>query len=258
MSTSVTAPRPASRGRDRRRSAGRAWSILAACLLVAGSSLAAAPAAVAAPGDIGFEGPSYTGSGSAPTGSKPESKLWFNDGMWWGTLWSTSAAAFHIYRLDLLGQQWIDTGVALDNRTGTRDDVLWDGTKLYVASHRYSTAPAAGYAVRLFRFSYSSAAKSYTLDPGFPATIHDFKTETFVIDKDTTGRLWATWVQDRQVYVSHSTTSDAAWTAPFVLPVSGTSVDIDDISSVIQVAVDLGVQPRPDRGANDDFGHADS
>jgi PKD repeat protein len=206
---------------------------VAACLLVAGSSLAAAPAAVAAPGDIGFEGPSYTGSGSAPTGSKPESKLWFNDGMWWGTLWSTSAAAFHIYRLDLLGQQWIDTGVTLDNRTGTRDDVLWDGTKLYVASHRYSTAPAAGYAVRLFRYSYSSAAKSYTLDPGFPATIHDFKTETFVIDKDTTGRLWATWVQDRQVYVSHSTTSDATWTAPFVLPATGTTVDIDDISSVI-------------------------
>ncbi len=32
----------------------------------------------------------------------------------------------------------------------------------------------------------------------------------------------------------------------------------DDISSVIRVAVDLGVQPRPDRGANDDFGHTDS
>lgn len=194
--------------------------------------MAAAGPAVAA-GDIGYEGPSYAGSGSAPTGSKPESKLWYNDGIWWGTLWSTSAAAFHIYRLDLVANQWIDTGVALDNRTGTRGDVLWDGTKLYVASHRYSTAPAAGYAVKLFRFSYSSAAKSYSLDSGFPATIHDFKTETFVIDKDGTGRLWATWVQNNQVYVSHSTTSDGAWTTPFVLPVAGASVDVDDISSVI-------------------------
>jgi PKD repeat protein len=193
----------------------------------------AAPPAAAATGDIGFEGPSYTGAGTAPTGSKPESKLWYNDGIWWGTLWSTSAAAFHIYRLDLAGQQWVDTGVALDNRTGTRDDVLWDGTKLYVASHRYSTTPASGYPVRLYRFSYVAATKTYTLDSGFPATIHDFKTETFVIDKDSTGTLWATWVQNQQVYVSHSTTSDATWTTPFVLPASGTSVDADDISSVI-------------------------
>ena len=35
------------------------------------------------------------------------------------------------------------------------------------------------------------------------------------------------------------------------------SVD-KDVASVIQVAVDLGVQPRPDGGANDDFGHSDS
>ena len=230
FSAALRAATPARRGR---RSARRAGSILAACLLVAGASLGVARPAVAALGDIGFEGPSFTGSGSAPTGSKPESKLWYNDGIWWGTLWSTSAAAFHIYRLDLLGQQWIDTGVVLDSRTGTRDDVLWDGTKLYVASHRYSTAPAVGYDVKLYRFSYSSGAKTYTIDSGFPATIHDFKTETFVIDKDTTGRLWATWVQNRQVYVSHSTTSDAVWTAPFVLPVTGTSVDVDDISSVI-------------------------
>ncbi|HET7473859.1 MAG TPA: DNRLRE domain-containing protein [Candidatus Limnocylindrales bacterium] len=195
-------------------------------------SQAVAPAAAAA-GDIGFEGPSFTGSGSAPTGSKPESKLWFNDGLWWGTLWSTSAAAFHIYRLDLVGQQWVDTGVAIDKRTGTRDDVLWDGSKLYIASHRYSTSPAPGYPVLLYRYSYVAASKTYTLDAGFPATIHDSKTETFVIDKDSTGRLWATWVQNQQVYISHSTTSDATWTTPFVLPVSGTSVDVDDISSVI-------------------------
>src|SRR5919107_5780740 len=143
-------------------------------LLALGPALIGVQPVAAAPGDIGFEGPSYTGAGSAPTGSKPESKLWYNDGFWWGDLWSASAGAFHIWRLDLGGQQWIDTGVALDNRTGTRSDVLWDGTKLYVLSHRYSTAPAAGYAVRLYRFSYTAAGKTYTLDAGFPAQIHDF------------------------------------------------------------------------------------
>jgi PKD repeat protein len=221
------------RRRVRRR--GRIGSFALATLLVLTAAPIVGSTAAAATGDIGVEGPSYTGSGSAPTGSKPESKLWFNDGLWWGTLWSTSAAAFHIYRLDLAGQQWVDTGVALDNRTGTRDDVLWDAGagKLYVASHRYSTSPSAGYAVRLYRFSYSAASKTYSLDSGFPATIHDFKTETFVIDKDSTGVLWATWVQNQQVYVSHSTTSDATWTTPYVLPVTGTTVNADDISSVI-------------------------
>jgi hypothetical protein len=29
-----------------------------------------------------FQGPSYAGSASSPTGSKPESKLWFTDGTW--------------------------------------------------------------------------------------------------------------------------------------------------------------------------------
>ncbi len=225
-------PAPASAA-GRRGPGRRAAVVVAAALLVIGPALGVARPAVAAVGDIGFEGPSFTGAGSAPSGSKPESKLWYNDGIWWGTLWSTSASAFHIYRLDLVGQQWVDTGVALDDRTGTRDDVLWDGTKLYVASHRFSNSPASGYAVRLYRFSYSAATKAYSLDAGFPATIHDFKTETFVIDKDTTGRLWATWVQNQQVYVSHSTTSDATWTTPFVVPAAGTSVDADDISSVI-------------------------
>jgi PKD repeat protein len=206
-------------------------AIASAFLLV--GPLLVAPATVSAdPGDIGQAGPIYTGSGSAPTGSKPESKLWFNDGIWWGSLWSQSAVAFHIWRLDLGSGTWVDTGVALDDRTGTRDDVLWDGSKLYVASHRYSTAPASGYAVRLYRFSYDPVLKRYTPDAGYPATIHNFKTETFVIDKDTTGTLWATWVQNNQVYVSHSNGADNVWVTPYTLP-GEAAVNADDISSVI-------------------------
>ncbi|HEV7811016.1 MAG TPA: hypothetical protein VGO64_10480, partial [Candidatus Limnocylindrales bacterium] len=196
------------------------------------SSFVVAPAVTAAPGDIGSEGPSYAGSSSAPSGSKPESKLWYNDGIWWANLWSTSANVFHIWRLDLATQQWIDTGVAVD-RKGTRADALWDGTKLYILSHVYSTSPATGSPMRLYRYSYNSTTKAYSLDSGYPATVADYKTETAVFDKDSTGRLWATWVQNNQVVVTHSNGADNVWVTPFVLPASGTTVDPDDISSII-------------------------
>ena len=54
-----------------------------------------------------------------------------------------------------------------------------------------------------------------------------------VIDKDTTGMLWATWIQNSQVHVSHTNGSDSSWVTPYVLPGPGTTVNIDDISSVI-------------------------
>ena len=134
--------------------------------------------ATAQAGDIGFQGPSSVGSGSAPTGSKPESKLWWNDGSWWASMWDTASADFHIFKLNTGTQTWSDTGVAIDDRSGTRADVLWDGGsgKLYVASHRFSESPASGYPARLYRFTYNAATDTYTRDPGFPVQISNFRT----------------------------------------------------------------------------------
>jgi hypothetical protein len=194
--------------------------------------LIAVPAAASAdPGDLGFEGPDGTGAGAAPSGSKPEAKLWFNDGIWWASLWDRPTGDFYIWRLDRATETWIRTGTRLDDRSATRADVLWDGTKLYVASHNFSESDGSGSA-RLYRFSYSSGTKSYTLDAGFPATINSVRSETLVIDKDSTGTLWATWEQGGQVYLSHTTTDDATWRSPFVLP-GAAGVNGDDISSLI-------------------------
>jgi PKD repeat protein len=208
------------------------WVLVLAGLLAA---LAFPSAPSAAPGDIGFEGPPSTGSGSAPTGSKPQSKLWWNDGFWWASLWDPASADFHIFKLDAGTQTWSDTGVALDDRSGTRADVLWDGAKLYVASHRFSESPATGFPARLYRYSYNAATDTYTRDPGFPVQINNFRTETLVIDKDSTGQLWATWVQGNTVWVNatvcNPSCNDAAWGTPFAL--SSNPVTSDDISSVI-------------------------
>src|SRR5262245_47449814 len=68
-----------------------------------------APADAAA-GDVGVAGPSTAGDGSAATGEKPESKLWYNNGLWWAVLFHSSSQTHHIFWLDRSTQQWVDTG----------------------------------------------------------------------------------------------------------------------------------------------------
>jgi hypothetical protein len=207
----------------------------------AGSSVASSiqTPTVTAAGSVGFRDQSFSGAGVAPTGSKPESKLWWNDGSWWASMWAGSGQGFHIFRLNLGTQSWTDTGTQLDDRSGTRSDALWDGSHLYVASHVFSTCgcstPAAGFPSRLYRYSYNVTTKSYTLDAGFPVQLNNTKTETLVIDKDSTGTLWATWAQSNKVMVTHTQNGDDhSWATPFVLPVAGAStLSSDDISSVV-------------------------
>ena len=112
-------------------------------------------------------------------------------------MWHAGSADFHIFKLEQGSQSWADTGVALDDRPSTRADVLWDGGagKLYVASHRFSESPASGYPAWLYRYSYNAGTDTYTRGAGFPVTISNFRTETLVIEKDSSGQLWATWVQ---------------------------------------------------------------
>jgi hypothetical protein len=194
---------------------------------------------VTAAGSVGFRDQSFSGAGVAPTGSKPESKLWWNDGRWWASMWAGSGQGFHIFRLNLGTQSWTDTGTQLDDRSGTRTDALWDGSHLYVASHVFSTCgcstPASGYPSRLYRYSYNATTKSYALDAGFPVQLNNTKTETLVIDKDSTGTLWATWAQSNKVMVTRTQNGDDhSWATPFVLPVAGAStLNSDDISSLV-------------------------
>ncbi|MGH3029981.1 MAG: calcium-binding protein [Gaiellaceae bacterium] len=211
--------------------------VLCVALLLAVAVGALAPPVAGAALDVGFEGPSTVGAGAAPSGSKPESKLWWNDGLWWGSLWHEASREFHIFRLDVATQTWVDTGVALDDRPGTRADTLWDAAakKLYVASHRFSESPAPGYPSRLYRFSYNASTNTYTRDAGFPVTFNNFRTETLVIAKDSTGQLWATWTEGGKVWIRGSVCDpvcdDASWGTTF--PAASEVDPDDDISSLI-------------------------
>ncbi|MBB3083226.1 PKD domain-containing protein [Geodermatophilus sabuli] len=221
--------------------------VLVALLSVAG--LAVSPdRASAATGDHGYQGPSYAGATHVPTSDKPQSKLWFAQGSWWADMFDTVSRTWHIFRLDRSTQQWIDTGVLIDDRPNTLADVLWDGTHLYVASHvvtvssdTSATPSQPNSPARLHRFSWS-ADRGYTRDAGFPVDITQYSSESLTIDKDTTGTLWATWTQvsaapggghTSAVHVNSTSGSDSTWGTPFVVPVTGSTVSPDDISSVV-------------------------
>jgi uncharacterized repeat protein (TIGR02059 family) len=217
------------RGRATVPSSARARRLILPLLVALGLLLAGPAIASADPGDIGFEG--HNGPGGAPSGSKPESKLWFNDGRWWASMYDVATGDAYIWVLDQGTQTWSRTTTRIDERSSTRADVLWDGTKLYVASHNFSESDGTGQA-RLYRFSYDSATDRYTLDAGFPATINSVRSETLVIAKDSTGQLWATWEAGGQIWLNRTTGSDSSWGTPFVLPGAATPAT-DDISSII-------------------------
>jgi PKD domain len=219
-------------------------------IAVMASSPSLAPAQAAA-GGIGVQDQSYAPLARSPTGTKPESKLWFADGRWWAVLFAPRANAHRIFSLDRATGGWVDSGTTVDTRPDTRADVLWDAAarKLYVASHVFDpagieTTPAN--VGRLWRFSYSAITKSYSLDLGFPVDVNAAATETLVIDKDSTGRLWATWIQESRVFVNHTTTRDTAWGMPYVVPGPRGATTLlrppDDISSVVHFGADrIGV-----------------
>ncbi len=186
------------------------------------------PAAEAA--QVGFKAHSYAGfnaetTGGAITGQKPESKLWFNAGKWWGAMLSPSNNGAHtIHRLDDTG--WVNTNVVVDSRAATKEDVLWTGTSLYITSR------SAGASNLLRRFTWTGT--TYTLDSGFPVTLPVSGPETLTIARDTTGTLWITYEEGLNIKVARSVGSDTVWGTPFVIPVSqATGVTADDISSVI-------------------------
>jgi hypothetical protein len=207
-------------------------TVLVLLLGYAGTSSAAS--------DIGYRDFSYNASSVvAPTGEKPQSKLWFNDGTWWASMFNRSTEEFHIYRYDGVAHTWGDTGTLIDERNSSKADTLWDGSHLYVATA--GPTSASSHSGRILRYSYDAATKKYSLDPGFPVSVTNGGMEAIVLDKDTTGRLWVTYTQNNQVYVNHSQADDQTWGAPFVLPVKGATVSADDISGIVAFDSQIGV-----------------
>ncbi|MGH3035379.1 MAG: calcium-binding protein, partial [Gaiellaceae bacterium] len=221
------------------------------CAILCGIAALALPGIAGA--DIGIPGPTYVaGTSGPPTTSKPESKLWFNDGIWWASMFHPGSDNYEIFRLDTGTQTWSVTGSqAIDTRNSTRQDIRWDGTHLWVASHKFDSTPVfdgtpdpqGGDDMRLSRFSYDTLTGTYTRD--FTVDIEDDqRAESLVIDQAQDGKIWATWVQQtaaggpyRVLYSRTngdcSTAAQCVFTNRAPVPTSD-PVSADDISSLIR------------------------
>jgi hypothetical protein len=232
-------------GRSRFSKAG---SIVFGCLVVgcvlAGSvpSRAAVSVEETVLTEAGFRAFSYGNATTAPTAKDPQSKLWFNDGVWWGNLFNQTTTRFEIYRLDRTTQTWTGTGTVIDDRDASRSDTLWDGTKLYVVSSGLTSTSSANNA-RVLRFSYNAATRTYALDSGFPVTLSTSGgMEAVGIEKDTTGKLWVTYTKNQSVYITYSTTSASAWATPVVLPATeSTGLLTQDESAIVSYNSKIGI-----------------
>jgi len=181
---------------------------------------------------------------AGPTAAKTQSKLWFNDGAWWGILFDGSSEEYHIYRYDGATEGWSDTGTLVDGRNTSRADILWDNPHLYVVGAG-TEAGLKRDSARFLRYTYEPSTERYSLDEGFPVTITEGGTEAISVAKDTTGNLWATYTQggeQRRVYVTHTLGGDASrWVDPFVPPLRGTTVSSDDVSGIVAFGSRIGL-----------------
>ena len=156
----------------------------------------------------------------------------------------------------LVDQEWQTTSVALDDRSRSHGDYLWDGEALYLASVSGDTQAAP---ILVFRYTYNASTDTYALDPAFvenqdaDVALEEGRiagqgpSESVTIAKDSTGQLWITYTANvpatttRNVMINSSQAAGQhAWGTPFVLS-SAPAITDDDISAVVQFGTSIGV-----------------
>jgi len=170
-----------------------------------------------------------------------KSQMWFNDGIWWG-VFSDDFTGIHFYSFP---NNAATQGPIIDATITGIPDALWDGTNLHVMIWK-SVASATFY-----KFSYNSATKTYALISGFPVQIplvSQSSTAALVMEKDNTGRIWATYtgtqggLSDGKVRVIWTTSADhKTWnTTGFELE-SGLTPNVIEISAITHFGNKIGI-----------------
>ena len=154
--------------------AARRVALLAA---VCAFALGGAGAASAAAAGIGFQDQSYAPLGGSPSGTKPESKLWFNNGSVGvdvqphGRRPTTSTSSTRADRRLGATPAW-----RIDDRDGKRaPDALWDAADeqalrgLAASPRATASAATAANSGRLYRFTYDAGHAATNSTRAFPA-----------------------------------------------------------------------------------------
>ena len=211
------------------RRASLAFTTAALAGLIAASSVLAAT-----PVTIGYRDMSYGGGAARPSADKPQSKLWYTNGKWFGGMFlNQTNGEYRIWEHNASTHNWAVKATAVDIRDTAHADYLWDETSqtLYVASIPTipSSVPATAVVdgMQVFKYTYSAASNTYTAAAGFPKTIQNTATvpnttaggaATATIALNSSGALWVVWPKDTQVRYSRSTDGGITWSDPAQVP----------------------------------------
>lgn len=172
------------------------------------------------------------GEPAEPPGRQLQSRLWAIDGRWFAAMIEPASRETRIFQLSADGSTWSDTGVLLDERPGVTVDALWSGEHLYVASVVPGRSRDDG--VRVTRFSLDAAGR-FGLDPDFPVTLTEPGAEAVSIARDSTGRLWTTFLAEGRLMVAWSTVNEVIWSAPTPFDGAPGPLDENDAAAVVTV-----------------------
>lgn len=187
-----------------------------------------------------YEGPVYDPAvARAPTRDKPQSKLWFHDDLWWGSLFDDESDAFTIWWLDADRDVWVNTRTLVDDRAFARQDALWDGEVLVTISHGTNQG-SARHAVQARQFTYDAESRSWTPMANFPVTVTPAGVEAASLARDGAGQLWAGFILEERVAVVAAGDGDLEWTAPISIDERTAVVEVDQ-AAIVAVGDDIGV-----------------
>ncbi len=170
------------------------------------------------------------GGSPDPAGTGAQSRLWFNDGSWWGVFLTSSSADQRIFRLDAASLTWTDTGVVVDDRAYAKVDAQWDGEHLLVASA--GEQADVRHALRVNRFSYNPASGEYRRNANFPVPVTAAGVTGATLARAGDGRLWVAYRDGDRLILDHSLDSDLSWQGPIALDVATGPVDAVAIAAV--------------------------
>ncbi|MCL4783187.1 MAG: hypothetical protein KJZ70_09155 [Bryobacterales bacterium] len=186
---------------------------------------------------IGLAAPVFQVNVDRPTQDKPQSKLWFAQGVWWA--WLPVQGGSSVWKRSSDGwqrQTYLDA--ALQGLPGQAD--VWadrdTATAVLVAPERLAVVSLRWDAATHRYALAASPARLVT----YPKQAPDEGIETATIARDGRGRWWVAYNWQREMYVRHSI-GDAvtSWSEP--IAVSAAKANADDICAIVALPGSVAV-----------------
>lgn len=216
-----------------RRTVAALTSLCAATGLTCLVALVAPAGAAAADEDqvASYKGPRFAATGgsgdlqvSTPTFDKSQAKTWWYDGSWWGLLYQPADATVRVGQLQH-DHRWVLGESVVSTDPVAVGDVVVDGRRVHVLSRDRSGLSVVDLVYRRRAGRYAVAG------PAVPLGTRG--TSAATMTKDSTGRLWVTFVRASHLNVQHSNPSRTRWSLPYVPDVAGSRVGRSELTDVV-------------------------